>query len=384
MYHIVHITNTDVEFDSRIRKEIEALNEFDDCLVFVIGIANDLSIGHHLIDGVNYYKLPMLSRFLKKFPRPFRYFFEIIEFTIRTTICVKRFYPKASVVHCHDTFALPVGWFLKTMIGCNLVYDAHELESNKNGQGLFLSKMTLILEKIFWSKVDLFISVSDSIICWYKNNFNDKPSILVLNSPIYDEEKVYKNLPSAPKYFHKKFNISSSSSIFLYLGILGPGRGIELCLEVFSQIKEDVHVVFMGSGELEFLIKKYSHEFDNIHFHFPVSHSEVVSVASDADFGLCLIENVSLSDYLCLPNKLFEYSFAGLRILASDFPEISKVVDDYDLGVCCDLDSVSVKCAIISLISTPSQNIPRDIKNLSWSVQAIRLRDAYRKLLLRI
>lgn len=382
MFHIVHITNTDVKFDSRVRKEIVALNEHDDCCVSVIGVADDQSSGRDLIDGVNYYKMPLFSRLLRGFPRPFRYFFEIIEFTIRAFIRVKASRQKISVVHCHDTFSLPAGWMLKSIIGCNLVYDAHELESNKNGQSSILSKVTLAIERFCWSKIDLLISVSDSIIIWYNDNLGVKPSILVLNSPVFDFGIVNETVSGRDNYFQNKYHISDSSRIFLYLGILGLGRGIELCLDVFSRIEEDVHVVFMGSGDLEGLIKKYSIDFSNIHFHSPVNHNEVVSLASSADFGLCLIENASLSDYLCLPNKLFEYSFAGLRILASDFPEISKVVVDYDLGICCDLDFDSVRSSIISLLNTQPINNASDIANLSWAVQAKRLCDAYRSLFL--
>ena len=69
----------------------------------------------------------------------------------------------------------------------------------------------------------------------------------------------------------------------------------------------------MGWGILETMIKKYSQDNKNIHVHAPVDHSEVVPLVSECDFGICNVENISLSDYLCLPNKLFEYCFAGLQ-----------------------------------------------------------------------
>jgi hypothetical protein len=70
-------------------------------------------------------------------------------------------------------------------------------------------------------------------------------------------------------------------------------------------------VVFLGYGELSQDLKRLAAEHPNIHVHDAVPHSQVVPIAQSADFGLCLVQDVSLSDYYCLPNKLFEYYFAG-------------------------------------------------------------------------
>ena len=41
---------------------------------------------------------------------------------------------KFEVIHCHDTLVLPIGYLLKKIKKSKLIYDAHELESNKKGQ----------------------------------------------------------------------------------------------------------------------------------------------------------------------------------------------------------------------------------------------------------
>ena len=78
----------------------------------------------------------------------------------------------------------------------------------------------------------------------------------------------------------------------------------------------------------------------NIHLHKKVPHNQVVNLIKSADVGICIIENVSLSDYYCLPNKLFEYSFAGLRVIGSDFPEISNYILSNKLGEVCKINFV--------------------------------------------
>ena len=39
-----------------------------------------------------------------------------------------------------------------------------------------------------------------------------------------------------------------------------------------------------------------------------------------------------LNNFICTPNKMFEYIAAGLPILANDLPEMRKFIAGYDIG----------------------------------------------------
>jgi glycosyltransferase involved in cell wall biosynthesis len=134
----------------------------------------------------------------------------------------------------------------------------------------------------------------------------------------------------------------------------------------------------MGFGALEKAINEYSRRHANIHFHESVPHDQVVGLVRSADYGLCVIEKISLSDYYCLPNKLFEYCFARVPVLGSRFPEIRRVVEQYSLGVCCEPDSDSVRAALSQLTKSRAARVTSDITALSWEAQASRLIAAYR------
>ena len=71
---------------------------------------------------------------------------------------------------------------------------------------------------------------------------------------------------------------------------------------------------------------------DRIHFLGAVNHNELLTYTASADIGLALIENISISYYYALPNKLFEYIMAGVPILSSNLPQMKKVIDDYQVG----------------------------------------------------
>jgi glycosyltransferase involved in cell wall biosynthesis len=136
----------------------------------------------------------------------------------------------------------------------------------------------------------------------------------------------------------------------------------------------------MGFGEFTELITKHATHYSKIHFHASVPHEDVVDVVRSADVGLCMIGNVSLSDYYCLPNKLFEYCFAGVPVIASDFPDIVNVVKEYNLGVCCGQDKESIRKAVELFISKKiNMNIDIEkLEALSWEAQKVKLFNVYR------
>jgi glycosyltransferase involved in cell wall biosynthesis len=329
------------------------------------------------LERLDVHSIILRTRRWRFLPRVLRHSCSLVELT------VKMFYKavklKPSVVHCNDTLVLPLGVMIKLFLGTKLIYDAHELESNRNGLTKMLGKMTLFTEKILWRFVDALIVVSPSIQKWYTQNIGEKVSEIILNSPVLEQ-----NASTIDgSYLREYFSIPNGSKIFLYIGILGRGRGIELINEVFTKGDVSSHLVFLGFGELKESLIELSNKHFNIHVHDAVPHEEVVSVAKSADVGLCLIQNVSLSDYYCLPNKLFEYCFSEIPVLASNFPDISTVVNQYSLGKCCELDSDSIYHAIKAFeeMDTLPKIDANALYELSWEAQEKKLVKLYEQLI---
>jgi glycosyltransferase involved in cell wall biosynthesis len=382
-HKILHLTNTDVISDSRILKEISALSETGSYYVYGVGITENH--GRSKTVKKNNTELRVLNTVSDKLtllPRPIRYVLVLLELTIRFSLIGLSMRPK--IIHCHDTMVILAGVIIKLLTGAKLIYDAHELESNKNGQNRILSKGTLFLERICWKKIDHLITVSPSIIDWYKQNLGDKPSTLILNSPVMEKDNIVRNDTARKEnYFHEKYQIPPEKLVFLYIGILGKGRGIELIVDVFKKSKFKSHLVFLGYGKLSHDLKSLSKKHMNIHVHDAITHDKVVEIAKSADVGLCLIQNVSLSDYYCLPNKLFEYAFSEIPVLASNFPDISNVVNNYNLGVCSDLTPKSVYKAIKNfedLNKLPKINL-ENLYDLTWEAQEGKILKLYKEIL---
>lgn len=379
---ILHLSHTDIRYDSRILKEMICVAKLPNVELFGIGV--EMDEGNKIpseAQSLNIRSINLAARKLT-FLWPFlRHLFTIIELAIRIAVIALRFRPE--IIHCHDVVVLPPAVLLKVLLRAKLVYDAHELESNRNGLTPFLSKATLVTERMLWPHVDFLITVSSSIERWYFQHLGEKSSKIILNSPVIATATQQDCLPA--NYLRTKFSIPDPCKVFIYVGILGKGRGIELFLEIFSRIKK-AHLVFLGYGVLADLIEGQSKIHHNIHYHPAVNHNQVVSLVKSADVGLCLIENISLSDYYCLPNKLFEYIFAGVPVIASQFPDIAETVRQYTLGVCCDEQMESIERAVQGFI-TGEHTVAIDqerIHDLSWEVQDAKLTRLYEQVLAEI
>lgn len=380
---VLHLTHTDIPSDNRVLKEIAALAEVPSFQLYGIGIRLHLGAKDtHAAPQAKIISLVLATRKLRFLPGPVRHLIVAVEMMVRLFLQGLKVRP--DIVHCHDTPVLLVGFLLKYCFKARLVYDAHELESNKNGQSPWIARMTLWAERLAWSSIDHFVSVSPSIIEWYGLQLGPKPSSLILNSPLFSASVgMLQGGLERPRHFHQKFRIPADAKVFLYLGLLVPGRGIDKMLEAFSAKNVKSHLVFVGYGELEKRIESVACTVGNIHLHPPVPHEEVVALSRSADVGLCIIENVSLSDYYCLPNKLFEYAFAGIPVLASAFPDIAQMVEQYGLGECCTVDSDAIGAAIERIETDGLASMIGNLHALGWQSQSARLQQAYLSLLAR-
>ena len=376
---VLHLTHTDINKDPRIIKSIKAIDKLSWIEVYGIGIQDSSHYARRFetkdsID-ISSISLKLFSKKLTFLPNIFRHLFTLLEFLIRSFFIINKFKP--SVIHCHDTLALPIAILFKIFHSkLKVVYDAHELGSSRNGIGNFFSKIVYFFEKITWRFIDHFISVSPSIIKWYEEEYGRKKNTLILNSPEIETKKTENS-----NGFRKKFLINDDENLFIYVGEINKCRVIINLLEIFKDLKS--RILFLGYGPLVNKVKDFENNYSNIHYHEAVEPDSLISLIQEADVGLCLVERVSLSDYFCLPNKLFEYAFAGLPVIASDFPDIKFFVEKYDLGFCCDSGSIKdIKKNLEryeSIIKISKKEVSK-LYDLSWQKQELNLINVYRRL----
>ncbi len=84
-----------------------------------------------------------------------------------------------------------------------------------------------------------------------------------------------------------------------------------------------------------------------------------------------------------MPNKLFEYAFSQIPVLASNFPDISEVVKQYNLGICSELTSEDIYKSIKEFEDIEEFPIINsdELYELSWGAQETKLIQLYEKLI---
>ena len=366
---VLHITNTDISKDPRVIKEIDSIKKIKNLYIYGVGVSRNNIFKKN--KSKNYIQI-----LFKLDSKKFFYFSNLLkDIEIVLKIYFIGLKIKPDIIHCHDAIALIPCFLLNIFRKTKIIYDAHELESDKNGQSKLFKVITLFFESIMWKKINLLISVSPSIINWYKVKYGFKKSLLLLNKPRYNKRS-QKEID-----LKKIFNIDQNHLLFIYIGDLCHGRGIKLILEAFSKYKRNSSVVFLGDGILKELIFKYSNKYNNIFYHNMVPHHEVVSLTKSCDVGLCLIEDVSISDHLCLPNKLFEYASAGINIISSELPEIVKFIRKYKVGKVTKYNIESLNKQINFFENKGIIKLNINTENFIWESQELELIKSYQRLL---
>jgi glycosyltransferase involved in cell wall biosynthesis len=316
--------------DIRVYKECKSLQKagYDS---IVVALHEDGLQEHENMNGVEVHRIRLKTRKWLKY-KPIQ-FIKYIEFIFRFVNKYKSF----DVFHCNDLNALPIGVIIKKYFNKNakVVYDAHEYEIERNGISKIEKKISKILEKYLLKYTDSVITVSDSIANEYSKIYKIKKPTVIYNVPYY--VKIEKK-----DIFREKFNIHKNQKIFLYQGGLSKGRGIEVIIDSFCKIfeSEDKYynmpvVIFLGSGSLVNKILQKSKIYNNIFFHEAVKNEVLLDYTSSADCGICLYENNCLNHNFALPNKIFEYLMAEIPFITSNTFEISKLLQEYNVGLIC-------------------------------------------------
>ncbi len=130
---------------------------------------------------------------------------------------------------------------------------------------------------------------------------------------------------------------------FIYTGLICRPRGFDRLLTALGEVKRrfpEVKLIVRGEFDprdnieqwVESYIKNNNLE-NNIQFVERVdSYEQVFELLKSALCGVILLQPGRGNDWTNQPSKLFEFMVAGLAIVASNFPEIARIINDAKCG----------------------------------------------------
>jgi len=371
---ILHIVLNEFKPDNRVLKQCRTLVDAQyDVSIAALWKADRKQF--ELIDGVKVFRYKLKTAFFPKLN--IFLIFKYIEFTIY----ILKNFRSVNVIHCHDLGPLPIAFLIKMLFHKKLkiIYDAHEYQCHRHNITTISRNISYFLERTLTPRVNAFITVSNSISKCYGADYAIDAPTVILNVPGF-QSKPKSNLL---RTIHK---IPVNHTIFLYQGLLGYGRGIENILAAMKKLKDHpVSFVFMGYGPLSEDIIKSSYSSQNIFFQSAVSQSVLLDYTASADYGVNLTVNTCLSRYYALPNKLFEYTMAGIPSIVSDHYERATFVKQNNVGHVVEDNNIDAIVETFKKVSTcDSSQFNASVQNVAlqynWEIESRKLLDLYARL----
>lgn len=237
-------------------------------------------------------------------------------------------FKKFDYILSNDLDTLPACFFASKIKTTELVYDSHELFSEgPELQGRkFVQGFWRILEDFFLPKVKKAYTVSQSIVEFYDDKYQNKMGLI-------------RNIPLKKDILEvEEVAFPTTNKTILYQGVLNPGRGLKPMIKALKFI-DDLDLIIIGYGKVEeelkaFVVKEKMTE--RVHFLGRIARDKLFNYTKKATLGMVLEEPLGLSFQYSLPNKLFDYIHAGIPIVAGNLPEISRIIKEHKVGVLVD------------------------------------------------
>lgn len=274
---------------------------------------------------------------------------------------------KVDVIWAVDLDTLPAAYLAARMRGKKLIYDSHEYftELPELQDRPIVKRAWTYLQDHLITKVDVVITVSGSIADAYRDRYG-VDAVLVRNMPLR---------PIAPMSIREL----GDGPVIYYQGAMNVGRGLEEAIRSLKFLP-GYRMIIAGRGSHEETIREEARRLgfeDRITFTGMLPFEALADEARKAHVGLCLMTKEALNHYYALPNRLFDYPALGLPVVASAFPDISKIVEKYKIGLLVDdlqpetlAAAIREACENRELRKLWKSTLPAAAEQLNWEKEA--------------
>ena len=255
----------------------------------------------------------------------------------------------------------------------HLIYDCREIYFHLSAHYSSSIKRYLSYqyEKKLLKQINTIFVTAQTDLDFLKNTYKHYQHLnwhLIYNFPSENIKRKKNNLKL-------KYNIPSHHKLIIYQGVIQKHRGILKLLKVV-QATEYYTAFIIGDGPLLPYLKKYVKEnklHKKIHLIGKLPYFSMFEYTANCDIGWAMIKGLGISNQFALPNKLFEYTLMGLKIIASSLSNIKPIVQNNNFGICIDsFKTTNIIQALKELDKTKitkSQIIKQSKSKFIWDIQ---------------
>ena len=217
-----------------------------------------------------------------------------------------------------------------------LVMDAHELfpEVPELIGRERVKRVWEWIEKRMMPKCDARLTVCQSIADYYRKRYGVEMTVVRNVGKRKVESGEWKVESGKWKTESGEWEVESGKRMLLYQGAVNKGRGVDWAIDALEWL-EDCELVVAGGGDLLEEMKDYAAGkpwAERIRFLGRLMPEELERLTARASVGLVMLEDMGLSYHFALPNRIGDFVAAGVPMVVSDLPEMSRVVREYGVG----------------------------------------------------
>ena len=214
----------------------------------------------------------------------------------------------------------------KVVYDCREIYSALSAHQKKPIHRCLLA----IYEKYFLQYVNNALVTAETDLHYLKKKYNHCKNVdwqIIYNYPTNYS-------PQAKVNIYKLYNIPTDNKVILYQGVVNRGRGVGQLIKLIEKTTMYSALIVGDGAYKKYYIKLATslNVLDRVHFVSKVPYLKLFEYTFACNVGWSVISSSSISYKFALPNKLFEYMLCGLPTIASNLPNIQKIILKHSSG----------------------------------------------------
>jgi glycosyltransferase involved in cell wall biosynthesis len=282
---------------------------------------------------------------------------------------------KISFFYLQDYYSIPFGLIVSFFSKKKIIYDAHELLMPRSRDKLSLRDLLFLWgERILSKRTFCIIEANEERERIVKSQYKKTMITSVLNISQFKPSML-----DIASCMHR-------ANVLVYQGVLMESRNLSFFIYAMNSLPEDYHLLLIGDGpsKNEYInLAKTLNLNHRVTFTGSISNSEMMDILGKCKIGIISYPFSDLNNIYCSPNKIFEYGYKYIPMVATAQPFLQKSLCEYHIGEIFDQQSVDSFVESVTKICTNySSYLPgfnRFLNDYNWNNESNKLKAVLNK-----